>query len=35
MLSYAMSIIRSHGGSIEVESKIVCGSTFTIRLPLA
>jgi len=34
-LSYAMSIIRSHGGSIEVESNLGCGSTFSIRLPLA
>jgi len=34
-LSYAMSIIRSHGGNIMVESSIGVGSTFSINLPLA
>ncbi len=33
-LSYAMSIIRNHGGSILVESSLGSGSTFSIRLPL-
>jgi len=32
-LSYAMSIIRSHGGDIQVNSVIGSGSTFTISLP--
>jgi len=31
-LSYAMSIIRSHAGNIEVDSHAGAGSTFTIRL---
>jgi signal transduction histidine kinase len=31
-LSYAMSIIRSHSGDIEVKSEIGSGSTFTIKL---
>jgi len=26
-------IIRKHGGTIRVESKAECGSTFTIRIP--
>jgi len=34
-LSYAMSIIRSHGGNIQVESAIGTGSAFMIRLPLS
>jgi len=34
-LSYAMSIIRSHGGTIDVTGTPGGGSTFTVRLPLA
>jgi len=34
-LSYAMSIVRSHGGNIDVASMIGSGSTFTICLPLS
>jgi len=34
-LSYAMSIVRNHGGNILVESSPGSGSTFNIRLPLA
>ena len=34
-LSVGYGIIKQHGGSIEVESKVDIGSTFTIKLPLA
>jgi len=34
-LSYAVSIIRSHGGDIQVTSTIGSGSTFTIRIPIS
>ncbi len=34
-LSIAFWIVRNHGGSIQVESKINSGSTFTVSLPLA
>ncbi|NIW43974.1 MAG: hypothetical protein GWN30_04155, partial [Gammaproteobacteria bacterium] len=34
-LSIAYWIIRNHGGSIEVESTMGEGSTFSILLPLA
>jgi len=33
-LSIAYKIIEDHGGSIEVESELAKGSTFTIKLPL-
>jgi signal transduction histidine kinase len=34
-LYVVQEIIRLHGGTITVESKEQCGSTFTIRLPRA
>ncbi|MDQ6952612.1 MAG: HAMP domain-containing sensor histidine kinase [Mariprofundaceae bacterium] len=33
-LSYAMSIVRSHGGDIFIESHLGEGSIFTVQLPL-
>ena len=33
-LSVSYSIVRRHGGSIEVESEVGRGSRFTIRLPV-
>jgi heavy metal sensor kinase len=33
-LSIADWVIRAHGGSIDVESQVGVGSTFTVRLPL-
>jgi signal transduction histidine kinase len=32
-LAIAKSIVTAHGGSIEVESRVGVGTTFTIRLP--
>jgi len=34
-LAIAMTIIKAHGGTIELESELNKGSTFTVRLPLA
>lgn len=34
-LAIAMTIIKAHGGAIELESELNKGSTFTVRLPLA
>ena len=33
-LSVSYGIIRNHGGSIEVQSEVGSGTTFTIELPL-
>jgi len=33
-LSVSYGIIEKHGGEIDVQSKVGCGTTFTIRLPL-
>ncbi len=33
-LAIAKSIVTAHGGSIEVESRVGVGTTFTIRLPI-
>ncbi len=34
-LSVAFGIVREHGGTIAVESRVDAGTTFTVRLPLA
>jgi signal transduction histidine kinase len=34
-LSVARHIVEAHGGCIDVESVVGCGSTFRVRLPLA
>lgn len=34
-LAIAMTIIKAHGGSIDLESELNKGSTFTVRLPIA
>ena len=33
-LSVSYGIIHTHGGSIEVQSALDCGTTFTVRLPI-
>jgi signal transduction histidine kinase len=33
-LAIAKSIITAHNGSIEVESRVGVGTTFTLRLPI-
>ncbi|MDZ4838246.1 MAG: HAMP domain-containing sensor histidine kinase [Candidatus Melainabacteria bacterium] len=34
-LAIAMTIIKAHGGSIDLESELNKGSTFTVKLPIA
>lgn len=34
-LAIALTIIKAHGGSIELESELNKGSTFTVKMPLA
>ncbi|MBI4534292.1 MAG: HAMP domain-containing histidine kinase [Candidatus Melainabacteria bacterium] len=34
-LAIALTIIKAHGGSIDLESELNKGSTFTVRIPLA
>lgn len=34
-LAIALTIIKAHGGTIELESELNKGSTFTVRMPLA
>ncbi len=34
-LSICLGIIEKHGGSIDVDTRLGGGSTFTVKLPLA
>jgi two-component system phosphate regulon sensor histidine kinase PhoR len=34
-LSIVRTIIEAHGGTVEVESEVGSGTTFTIRLPMS
>jgi signal transduction histidine kinase len=33
-LGLVKTLVEGHGGTIEVESEVIQGSTFTIKLPL-
>jgi len=34
-LNVCMEFVKSHGGTIEIESQESVGSTFTVKLPIA
>jgi signal transduction histidine kinase len=34
-LAIAKSLVEAHSGTLDVESVVGCGSTFTIRMPAA